>query len=134
MASSPLLHVRAVWKRFGERVTAAGVDLQIANGEFFTMLGPSGSGKSTVLRMISGLEQPDSGRILISGQDVTDLPPWRRELGMVFQQYANFPHMTVAQNVGYGLRRRNLSRDGARKRVSELLELVSLPGFEDRAV
>jgi ABC-type Fe3+/spermidine/putrescine transport system ATPase subunit len=134
MTSSPLLHVREVWKRFGERITAAGVDLEIANGEFFTMLGPSGSGKSTVLRMIAGLEQPDSGRILINGQDVTDLPPWRRELGMVFQQYANFPHMTVAQNVGYGLRRRNLDRQAARKRVSELLELVSLPGFEERPV
>ena len=134
MASSPLLHVRAVWKRFGERITAAGVDLQIGNGEFFTVLGPSGSGKSTVLRMIAGLEQPDSGRILISGQDVTDLPPWRRELGMVFQQYANFPHLTVAQNVGYGLRRRNLARDAVRKRISELLELVSLPGFDERPV
>jgi ABC-type Fe3+/spermidine/putrescine transport system ATPase subunit len=134
MTSSPLLHVRDVWKRFGERITAAGVDLEIANGEFFTMLGPSGSGKSTVLRMIAGLEQPDSGRMFIHGQDVTDLPPWRRELGMVFQQYANFPHMTVAQNVGYGLRRRNLDRQAVRKRVSELLELVSLPRFEDRPV
>jgi ABC-type Fe3+/spermidine/putrescine transport system ATPase subunit len=134
MPSSPLLHVRAVWKRFGDRVTAAGVDLEVGNGEFFTMLGPSGSGKSTVLRMIAGLEQPDSGRILIGGQDVTDLPPWRRELGMVFQQYANFPHMTVAQNVGYGLRRRNLDRDAVRKRVSYLLDLVSLPGFEERPV
>jgi ABC-type Fe3+/spermidine/putrescine transport system ATPase subunit len=134
MTSSPLLHVREVWKRFGERITAAGVDLEIANGEFFTMLGPSGSGKSTVLRMIAGLEQPDSGRVFIRGQDVTDLPPWRRELGMVFQQYANFPHMTVAQNVGYGLRRRKLDRQAVRKRVSELLELVSLPGFEERPV
>lgn len=134
MSSSSLLRVRAVWKRFGDQVTAAGVDLQVGNGEFFTMLGPSGSGKSTVLRMIAGLEQPDSGQILIGGQDVTDLPPWRRELGMVFQQYANFPHMTVAQNVGYGLRRRKLDRDAVRKRVGELLELVSLPGFEERPV
>src|SRR4051794_40385107 len=125
MASSPLLHVQAVEKKFGERVTAAGVDLQVGNGEFFTMLGPSGSGKSTILRMIAGLENPDSGRILIGGQDVTNLPPWRRELGMVFQQYANFPHMTVAQNIGYGLRRRNLDRSAIRKRVSELLDLVS---------
>src|SRR5690349_5668585 len=116
MASTPLLlHVQAVEKRFGERVTAAGVDLQAGNGEFFTMLGPSGSGKSTILRMIAGLEDPDGGRILIGGQDVTDLPPWRRELGMVFQQYANFPHMTVAQNIGYGLRRRSLDRNAIRK-------------------
>ncbi|MDY0885483.1 ABC transporter ATP-binding protein [Dongia soli] len=133
-ASAPLLHVRTVWKKFGDRVTAAGVDLQVGNGEFFTMLGPSGSGKSTVLRMISGLEQPDGGRILINGEDVTDLPPWRRGLGMVFQQYANFPHMTVAQNIGYGLRRSNLDRAALRERVSELLDLVSLPGFEDKPV
>ncbi|MBL0404398.1 ABC transporter ATP-binding protein [Microvirga aerilata] len=134
MSPSPLLHVHAVRKQFGKQVTAAGVDLQVANGEFFTMLGPSGSGKSTILRMIAGLEHPDSGRILINGQDVTDLPPWRRDLGMVFQQYANFPHMTVAQNIAYGLRRRKLDREAVRKRVSELLDLVSLPGFEERPV
>lgn len=134
MISSSLLHVQAVRKQFGKQVTAAGVDLHIANGEFFTMLGPSGSGKSTILRMIAGLEHPDSGHIVIKGQDVTDLPPWRRDLGMVFQQYANFPHMTVAQNIAYGLRRRKLDRDAVRRRVSELLDLVSLPGFEDRPV
>jgi ABC-type Fe3+/spermidine/putrescine transport system ATPase subunit len=134
MSSSPLLHIQAVRKQFGKQVTAAGVDLQVANGEFFTMLGPSGSGKSTILRMIAGLEHPDSGRILINGQDVTNLPPWRRDLGMVFQQYANFPHMTVAQNIAYGLRRRKLDREAVRKRVSELLDLVSLPGFEERPV
>src|SRR5919112_4270456 len=129
MTSSPLLHVRDVWKRFGDRITAAGVDLEIANGEFLTMLGPSGSGKSTILRMIAGLEHPDSGRILINGQDVTDLPPWRRDLGMVFQQYANFPHMSVAQNVAYGLRRGGLDRAAAAARVAELLRLVGLAGF-----
>lgn len=134
MTSSPLLHVEAVRKQFGQRVTAAGVNIEIQNGEFFTMLGPSGSGKSTVLRMIAGLEQPDSGRILIGGQDVTDLPPWRRELGMVFQQYANFPHMNVAQNVAYGLRRKKLDRETVRQRVAELLKLVNLSGFEDRPV
>jgi ABC-type Fe3+/spermidine/putrescine transport system ATPase subunit len=134
MSAVPLLQVQDVWKRFGERVTAAGVGLDISSGEFFTMLGPSGSGKSTVLRMIAGLEQPDRGRIRIDGRDVTEMPPWRRELGMVFQQYANFPHMTVAQNVGYGLRRRQLNRTVIRERVAELLTLVSLPGFEDRPV
>jgi ABC-type Fe3+/spermidine/putrescine transport system ATPase subunit len=134
MTSSPLLHVEAVRKQFGQRVTAAGVNIEIENGEFFTMLGPSGSGKSTVLRMIAGLEQPDSGRILIGGQDVTDLPPWRRELGMVFQQYANFPHMNVAQNVAYGLRRKKLDRETVRQRVAELLKLVNLTGFESRPV
>jgi ABC-type Fe3+/spermidine/putrescine transport system ATPase subunit len=134
MSAFPLLQVQGVWKRFGERVTAAGVGLDVSSGEFFTMLGPSGSGKSTVLRMIAGLEQPDRGRIRIDGQDVTELPPWRRELGMVFQQYANFPHMTVAQNIGYGLRRRKLDRTAIHERVSELLTLVGLPRFEDRPV
>ena len=92
MASSPLLHVRDLWKRFGERITAAGVELEVGNGEFFTMLGPSGSGKSTVLRMIAGLEEPDKGRILINGRDVTGLPPWRPALGRAFlySQHWNF--------------------------------------------
>ncbi|SDR59960.1 spermidine/putrescine transport system ATP-binding protein/putrescine transport system ATP-binding protein [Rhizobiales bacterium GAS191] len=134
MPASCLLHVNALDKRFGERVTASGVDLEIGNGEFFTMLGPSGSGKSTILRMIAGLEQPDGGRIFLDGKDVTELPPWRRELGMVFQQYANFPHMSVAQNVGYGLRRKALGGQATRGRIAELLQLVGLSGFEDRSV
>jgi ABC-type Fe3+/spermidine/putrescine transport system ATPase subunit len=134
MTSQPLLHVRNVWKRFGERITAAGVDIEIQDGEFFTMLGPSGSGKSTVLRMIAGLEQPDSGQILLGGRDVTSVPPWRRELGMVFQQYANFPHMTVEQNIAYGLRRSGMTRKDVSDRVTELLALVNLPGFEKKAV
>src|SRR5690606_19462390 len=91
-------------------------------------------GKSTVLRMVAGLEHPDAGRIVIGGQDVTMLPPWQRDLGMVFQQYANFPHMTVEQNVGYGLRRKKMDRAAVARRVSELLELVNLKGYEKRAV
>lgn len=134
MSSKSLLQVRNVWKQFGERITAAGVNFEIEDGEFFTMLGPSGSGKSTVLRMIAGLEQPDSGQILLSGRDLTPVPPWRRELGMVFQQYANFPHMTVEQNVAYGLRRSGMTGKSISDRVAELLALVSLPGFEKKAV
>lgn len=132
--TTSLLQIRDVEKAFGAQVTAAGVSLSIENGEFFTMLGPSGSGKSTILRMIAGLETPDRGRIVIDGRDVTELPPWRRGLGMVFQQYANFPHMTVAENVAYGLRRQKLSRADTQKRVAELLELVSLPNFGGRSV
>ena len=128
------LALAGLHKRFGERVTAAGVDLNIRSGEFFTLLGPSGSGKSTLLRLIAGLEQPDSGKILVAGADVTRQPPWKRQLGMVFQQYANFPHMTVAENVGYGLRRQRLSRDERRQRVDELLALVGLEGFQNRRV
>ena len=132
MTTASLVAVRNVEKRFGETVTAAGVTLELARGEFFTLLGPSGSGKSTILRMIAGLERPDSGRILIGGNDVTDLPPWRRGLGMVFQSYAVFPHMTVAQNAGYGLRRLGLRREERDRRVRELLELVGLSGFGGR--
>lgn len=127
-----ILQLDEVSKRFGATVTADRVSLAIARGEFFTFLGPSGSGKSTVLRMVAGLEQPDSGRILIEGRDVAGIPPWRRNLGMVFQQYAIFPHMSVADNVAYGLKIRNLPRAAAMRRVSEMLELVGLPGFESR--
>jgi ABC-type Fe3+/spermidine/putrescine transport system ATPase subunit len=132
MSGEALVEVRQVTKRFGATITAAGVTLELARGEFFTLLGPSGSGKSTILRMIAGLERPDSGRVLIAGRDVTDLPPWRRGLGMVFQNYAVFPHMTVGQNVGYGLRRLALGREAREARVRELLALVGLTGFADR--
>jgi ABC-type Fe3+/spermidine/putrescine transport system ATPase subunit len=102
--AEPVLELIEVSKRFDQTVTADRLSLSIARGEFFTFLGPSGSGKSTVLRMIAGLERPDAGRILIAGEDVVGVPPWRRHLGMVFQQYAVFPHMSVAENVGYALR------------------------------
>ena len=132
MTAAALVELRGIEKRFGTTVTAAGVSLSLGRGEFFTLLGPSGSGKSTILRMIAGLERPDAGRILISGQDVTDLPPWRRGLGMVFQSYAVFPHLSVAQNVGYGLRRLRMSAEAKQARIQELLELVGLAGFDAR--
>jgi ABC-type Fe3+/spermidine/putrescine transport system ATPase subunit len=103
-------------------------------GEFFTFLGPSGSGKSTLLRIVAGLEHADAGQVLLRGRDVGDVPPWRRRLGMVFQQYANFPHMDVAQNVAYGLRRRGLNRVEIASRVAALLDLVGLAGFGHRRV
>src|SRR5439155_1557357 len=99
-----ILQLEEVTKRFDRTLAADRLSLTVHRGEFFTFLGPSGSGKSTILRMIAGLERPDAGRILIAGRDVEGVPPWRRNLGMVFQHYAIFPHMTVAQNVGYGLR------------------------------
>jgi len=129
-----VLALEGVEKRFGATVTAAGISLALARGEFFTLLGPSGSGKSTILRMIAGLETPDAGRVLVDDRDITGLPPWRRGLAMVFQQYANFPHLDVAGNLAYGLRRQKLSRERLRARVSELLELVGLAGFEGRRV
>ena len=132
--AEPILELRHVRKRFGRAVPADDVSLAVEAGEFFTFLGPSGSGKSTLLRIVAGLEHADSGQVLLRGRDVGDVPPWRRHLGMVFQQYANFPHMNVAQNVAYGLRRRGLSRAEIGARVAELLDLVGLAGFEQRRV
>jgi ABC-type Fe3+/spermidine/putrescine transport system ATPase subunit len=132
--AAPILELRRLHKRFGEAVPADDVSLAIAAGEFFTFLGPSGSGKSTILRIIAGLERADAGQVLLRGQDVGEVPPWRRHLGMVFQQYANFPHMNVAENVAYGLRHRGLARPAIRARVEELLALVGLAGFEARRV
>ncbi len=127
-----ILRLDRVTKRFGPTLTADELSLEVRRGEFFTFLGPSGSGKSTILRMVAGLEQPDSGRIEIDGRDVSGTPPWRRDLGMMFQQYAIFPHMTVADNVGYGLKVR--SRDAATlgARVADMLRLVGLSGMEGK--
>jgi ABC-type Fe3+/spermidine/putrescine transport system ATPase subunit len=132
--SEPILELREIRKRFGRTVPADGISLALDRGEFFTMLGPSGSGKSTVLRIIAGLEQADSGSVLLDGKDVSRVPPWARHLGMVFQQYANFPHLSVARNVSYGLRRAGLDRSAVAARVAELLRLVGLAGFEERRV
>jgi putative spermidine/putrescine transport system ATP-binding protein len=109
-----------------------GLDLTIAEGEFFAMLGPSGSGKTTVLRMIAGFEAPSSGRVLLGGADVTGLAPFDRDVNTVFQDYALFPHMTVAQNVGYGLRVRRVPKAARAERVADALRMVRLEGFGDR--
>ncbi|HCQ58637.1 MULTISPECIES: ABC transporter ATP-binding protein [Sulfitobacter] len=132
--TDPILKLEHLHKRFGRATPARDFSMTVERGEFFTMLGPSGSGKSTVLRMIAGLEYPDSGSIVIDGRDMTSVPPWDRHLGMVFQQYAIFPHLDVAGNVGYGLRRENLSREETASRISELLTLVGLEGYESRNV
>ena len=119
-----LLGVR---KTYGDVVAVEHVDLEIEPGEFFTLLGPSGSGKTTTLRMIAGFERPDEGRIELSGVDVTNRAPYERNVNTVFQDYALFPHMTVAENVGYGLRVKGISRAERRKRVGEILRVVRLP-------
>src|SRR5205085_4336 len=113
-------------------VAVDGADFEIARGEFFTMLGPSGSGKTTTLRLIAGFEQPDAGRIELRGVDVTDRPPYARDVNTVFQDYALFPHMSVAENVGYGLRVRGVPRRTRRQRVEEALRMVRLEGYGDR--
>lgn len=128
MSAVPQVELIDINKRFGTTVTADNFSLTINKGEFFTFLGPSGSGKSTILRMVAGLEQPDSGRILYDGRDLVGIAPWKRNLGMMFQQYAIFPHMTVAQNVAYGLKAQGKSRDAQHARVAEMLEMIGMEG------
>jgi ABC-type Fe3+/spermidine/putrescine transport system ATPase subunit len=130
----PILELRHVHKRFGATIPAEDLSLVIEAGEFFTFLGPSGSGKSTILRIIAGLEAADAGEVRLKGREVGNVPPWKRHLGMVFQQYANFPHMNVGRNVAYGLWGNGLARDENRARVQELLALVGLVGFQERRV
>jgi putative spermidine/putrescine transport system ATP-binding protein len=119
-------------KAYGDVVAVDGVDLEIAAGEFFTMLGPSGSGKTTTLRLIAGFEHPDEGRVELGGADVTALPPYAREVNTVFQDYALFPHMTVAENIAYGLKVKGVRRPERKRRVDEALEMVRMSGYGGR--
>jgi putative spermidine/putrescine transport system ATP-binding protein len=119
-------------KTYGEVVAVDGIDLEIAKGEFFTLLGPSGSGKTTTLRIIAGFEEPDAGSVELGGRDVIGVPPYDREVNTVFQDYALFPHMTVSENVEYGLRVRGVAREDRARQRSEALEMVRLSGYDDR--
>ena len=124
--------VEACTKAFGETVAVDDVTLRIPGGEFFSMLGPSGCGKTTTLRMIAGFETPDAGRILLQGADVTGVPPQKRNVNMVFQAYGLFPHMTVAENVAYGLRVKGVPRRERQSRVDAILDRMRLPGLGKR--
>ncbi|MDQ1721314.1 MAG: putative spermidine/putrescine transport system ATP-binding protein [Pseudonocardiales bacterium] len=128
----PAIRLRGLRKTFGSVVAVDNLDLDIADGQFFAMLGPSGSGKTTVLRMIAGFETPAAGTIRLGGVDATRLPPFLRDVNTVFQDYALFPHMTVGQNVGYGLRVHRVAKAERLKRVGEALEMVRLAGFDAR--
>jgi len=128
----PAVRLSGLQKSFGDVVAVAGIDLEIVEGEFFSMLGPSGSGKTTTLRMIAGFELPTAGRIELHGVDVSRLAPFDRDVNTVFQDYALFPHMTVGDNVGYGLMVRKVPRDERRQRVVEALRMVRLEGYERR--
>ena len=130
--SAPDISVKGLTKRYGDVVAVDGVDLDIAAGEFFTMLGPSGSGKTTTLRMIAGFEIPDEGTIELAGEDVSRLPPYDRPVNTVFQDYALFPHMSVLANVEYGLMVKKVRRGERRARAAEALEIVRLGGYGDR--
>jgi len=129
---APAVRLDGVTKRFGEVVALHGVSLVVRRGEMMTLLGPSGCGKTTLLNLVAGFLAPDGGDIAIDGTRVTDLPTHRREIGMTFQNYALFPHMTVASNVGYGLRARRLEKAEIARRVAAVLDLVKLTGLEDR--
>src|SRR3954454_4994020 len=119
-------------KRYGDQIAVAGATLDVADGEFLVLLGPSGCGKTTTLRMIAGLIEPSGGAARIGGTDVTHLPPWRRNTGMVFQSYALFPHMSVADNVAFGLEMRKIGKGKIEARTREALRLVRLEGYEAR--
>lgn len=130
--STPAIRFDKVSRHFGDVKAVDAVDLEIINGEFFSMLGPSGSGKTTCLRMIAGFDRPTSGSIYLYGQDVSNLPPYERDVNTVFQDYALFPHMNVGDNVAYGLMIKKVSKEERTKRVDEMLELVQLKGFAGR--
>ena len=130
--NKPALKIQGVRKSYGQVVAVAGVDLVVDEGEFFTLLGPSGSGKTTLLRLIAGFERPDAGRIELGGRDVTNIPPYARDTNTVFQDYALFPHMSVAQNIEYGLRIKGVARHAREKRVQRALEMVRLAGLGHR--
>ncbi len=127
-----MIEFESVTKRFGSFTAVDAVSLHVREGEFLTLLGPSGCGKTTLLRMLSGFETPDSGAIRIAGEDVTALPPYRRNVNQVFQSYALFPHMSVRANIAFGLRMQKVPKAEAARRVAEVVELVALGGFEDR--
>ena len=124
--------LRNVTKTFGSVVAIKTISLEIEEGEFLTLLGPSGCGKTTTLRLIAGFNDPDQGQILLGDQDITNLPPQKREIGMVFQDYALFPHLTIKENIAFPLRERRTPKEKINDRVEELLELVRLPGVEGR--
>jgi ABC-type Fe3+/spermidine/putrescine transport system ATPase subunit len=126
------LKLESVGKRFGPITAVDGIDLAIERGEFFTLLGPSGSGKTTLLRIIAGLEPPDTGRVLIAGRDVTDLPPYGRNIGMVFQNFLLFPHKTVAENIVFPLRMQRVDKPKRDERLAWIIKLMHLDGLEGR--
>ena len=128
----PAVRVRSLRKSYGGVVALAGVDLEIDEGEFFTLLGPSGSGKTTLLRLIAGFERPDGGTIDLAGRDISGVPPYARDVNTVFQDYALFPHMTVAQNIQYGLKVRGIAKADRVSRAQRALDMVRLTGLGGR--
>ena len=127
-----ILELQNIAKHFGDTDVLNGISISIGKGEFITLLGPSGCGKTTTLRIIAGLETPDEGRVILNGQDVTDSEPNKRDVNTVFQNYALFPHMTVAANIGYSLKLKKRPKDEIKKAVDDALALVQLSGYGKR--
>lgn len=132
MSSAVIVSIKGLSRSFGDVRAVAGVDLDIYEGEFITLLGPSGSGKTTVLRMIAGFEKPDSGTIQLAGKDVSQLPPYERDVNTVFQDYALFPHMNVISNIEYGLKVKGVAKEECSARALEALKQVRLEGYGER--
>ena len=127
-----LIRLEGITKKFGEHLIIPTLDLTINDGEFVTLLGPSGCGKTTLLRMIAGLETPTTGKVILDGKDITKLPPYKRNVNMVFQNYALFPHMTVTENIHFGLKMQGVPNDEAKERINQVLYLTQLEQFRDR--
>ncbi len=132
LTGEPMIELRGVTKRFGSFTAVDKVDLTVNEGEFLTLLGPSGCGKTTLLRIMSGLETPDEGRVLLGGEDITDVPPYRRPVNQVFQSYALFPHLTVRENIAFGLKMKRMPSAEIDASVRNVVEMVSLGGMEKR--
>ncbi|TIM62797.1 MAG: ABC transporter ATP-binding protein, partial [Mesorhizobium sp.] len=130
--AEPFLSIQHVRKSFGATTVVEDFNLDVAPGEFVSFLGPSGCGKTTVLRMVAGFEEPSAGKIVVSGKDITRLKPNQRNIGMVFQAYALFPNLTVAQNIGFGLKVAGMPRAAIDSRVAEMLDIIRLPQMADR--
>lgn len=132
MTMPPLVQIEGISKRFGDAIALEDLSLDIAQGEFVTFLGPSGCGKSTTLRILGGFERPDTGRVILNGEDVTNQPPEKRHVNMVFQDYALFPHMTVVQNISFALELKGMDKSAIKRRVDEIMSFLELETYGDR--
>ena len=131
-SSVPHIELQDVYKKFGDYVAVNGISLDIYKGEFFSLLGPSGCGKTTLLRMLAGFETPTSGKILLEGEDMSKIPPYERPVNMMFQSYALFPHMTVEENIAFGLKQEKIDKAEINRRVAQMIELVQLGKYAKR--